>query len=177
MYAGQLSFSHLSFYFSSQEDLQEDSIPGSWSVFVSHVFEQEGAIGGILDALKDGTLKLQQAYLNIINMIFLHTNNNLPPTQEEDDSRVTANSFVHTSDIDVDKTLSSLRNSILRPETLLPSLLRLIDQGGSSAVRAKALIAAQLLCRYSPSLLIGTYSNRTNRPEYLNTDIKMVLYR
>ena len=111
---------------------------------------------GILEALKDGAPKLQQAYLNIINMIFLHTNNNLSPKQE-DGNQAPANSCAHSSDIDVDKTLCSLRNLILRPETLLPSLLRLIDQGGSSAVRAKALIAAQLLCRYSPSLLIGTY--------------------
>ena len=121
---------------------------------------------GILEALKDGAPKLQQAYLNIINMIFLHTNNNLPPKQE-DGNQAPANSCAHSSDIDVDKTLCSLRNSILRPDILLPSLLRLIDQGGSSAVRAKALIAAQLLCRYSPSLLIGTYSNRMNGQSFL----------
>ena len=55
--------------------------------------------------------------------------------------------------IAVDQVLHTLREHILRTPSILPSLVRLIDQGGSSAVRGKALITAQLLCRQSPSLL------------------------
>ena len=125
-------------------------------MFISYLFEQEGAVGGILEALKDGNPKLQQAYLNIISMIFLHTNANTQPKRQES-CRIPIINSENSPEIDVDKILHTLRDSILQPETILPSLLRLIEQGGSSAVRAKALIAAQLLCRHSPSLLVGTW--------------------
>ena len=50
--------------------MEESSQPGAWAVFLSQIFEHEGSVAGILDTLKDGPPKLQQAYLNIINLIF-----------------------------------------------------------------------------------------------------------
>ena len=122
-----------------QDDGTDEAVtPGAWAHFIVNVFDQEGALSGILDALKDGPPKLQQAYLNIVNMIFLESNTS--PRAE---------------DTDVDGVLLCVRKVLVKADGALSSILRLIDQGGSSAVRAKALFAAQLLCRHSPSLLRG----------------------
>jgi hypothetical protein len=53
----------------------------------------------------------------------------------------------------VDAAFRTVRQSFLQSPVLMPSLLRLVEQGGSSAVRAKALLAVQLLCRHNPVLL------------------------
>ena len=124
--------------------LQDDSVeevatPGSWALFIAQVFDQEGAVSGILDVLRDGSPKLQQAYLNIINRIFSESPTPLSKAEE----------------IEVEKILQPVRKAFVKPEGALPSILRLIEQGGSSAVRAKALFAAQLLCRHNPALLSG----------------------
>lgn len=126
-----------------QDDGTDEAVaPGAWAHFIVNVFDQEGALSGILDALKDGPPKLQQAYLNIVNMIFLESNTS--PRAE---------------DTDVDGVLLCVRKVLVKADGALSSILRLIDQGGSSAVRAKALFAAQLLCRHSPSLLRGDLSH------------------
>ena len=126
--------------------------------------------------LPTGPPKLQQAYLNIINMIF--AGNVLSPISPSSSNPSSMPSSPHPSSrplhdphdpttpsptpypgesspriIAVDQVLHTLREHILRTPSILPSLVRLIDQGGSSAVRGKALITAQLLCRQSPSLL------------------------
>ena len=122
-----------------------------------------------------GPPKLQQAYLNIINMIFAgevlspppSSSSSLPPSPHPSsrnhhlDSHHDPPAFSPTPSageaspgtVAVDRVLHSLREHILRAPSILPSLVRLIDQGGSSAVRGKALITAQLLCRQSPGLL------------------------
>ena len=148
----------------AQDDVLEEAPPGSWAVFLSYVFEQEGAVAGILEALRDGTPKLQQAYLNILNMIFSDTKTDKISDDNSDyKSEGQSTRGISSPDspgfvrgIDTAKLLLPVRELVIRPETVLPSLLRLIDQGGSSAVRAKALFAAQLLCRHSPPLLKGT---------------------
>jgi hypothetical protein len=119
--------------------VEEVAPPGSWALFIAQVFDQEGAVAGILDVLRDGSPKLQQAYLNIINRIFSESYTSLTRIEE----------------IEVQKVLRPVRKAFVKPEGALPSILRLIEQGGSSAVRAKALFAAQVLCRYSPALLSG----------------------
>ena len=117
----------------------------------------------MLEALRDGTPKLQQAYLNILNVIFLENishkfenGKGQGQGQGQAEFQNLIQSPGYSSENDVNKILYTIREQLACPETILPSLLRLIDQGGSSAVRAKALFAAQLLCRYSPHLVKGT---------------------
>ena len=129
--------------------MEESSQPGAWAVFLSQIFEQEGSVAGILDTLKDGPPKLQQAYLNIINLLFSNNSN------IENELQINGDKLMKKTEMEIEKTLYSIRHNLSRPEGALPCILRLIEQGGSSSVRSKALLAAQLLCRYSPNLLTG----------------------
>ena len=141
--------------------MEESSPPGAWAVFISQIFEQDGAVSGILETLKDGPPKLQQAYLNIINLIFTNNTNDTNNINHSDNELIQNNgdNLVKMKikiDIEIDKALHTIRSNLSHPEGALPCILRLIEQGGSSSVRSKALLAAQLLCRYSPHLLTGT---------------------
>ena len=142
-----------------QEDVIETAPPGSWTLFVTYILEQEGAITSLLEALKDGSPKLQQAYLNILNIVFLERNNQSSPNNNQNNTNNHGQGDAigdgGGGEINVDKVLYNIREQLACPQTVLPFLLRLIDQGSSSAVRAKALCAAQLLCRHSPHLVKG----------------------
>ena len=135
----------------------ETAPPGSWTLFVSYILEQEGAITSLLEALKDGSPKLQQAYLNILNIVLLDRNNHCNPNQILNNNHGQGDEIGDGGggEINVDKVLHNIREQLACPQTVLPFLLRLIDQGSSSAVRAKALCAAQLLCRHAPHLVKG----------------------
>ena len=50
------------------------STPATGAKFVARVLEK-GGLPGIVDTLRDGQPKLQQAYLNIVNIIFSYTGN------------------------------------------------------------------------------------------------------
>lgn len=137
--------------------MEESSVPGAWAKFISQIFEQEGALSGILETLKDGPPKLQQANLNIINLIFTNNTNTY-------DNEIVQNNGDNLKikmqiENEIEKTLYTIRQNLSHPESALPCILRLIEQGGSSSVRSKALLAAQLLCRYSPNLLTGMGCN------------------
>jgi hypothetical protein len=118
----------------------------------------------MIDGLKDSPPKLQQAYLNIINMIFSchemvenhenSTENNKIVNKKYDNNRDNDNNseYNYNDNVENDKILNKIKN-MLQPIKMLPSLLKLIDQGGSSAVRAKAVLTAQILCKYTPNLV------------------------
>ena len=135
--------------------MEESSVPGAWAIFISQIFEQEGALSGILETLKDGPPKLQQANLNIVNLIFTNNTNTYDNEIIHNNGDNLKMKIKMQIENDIEKTLHTIRQNLSHPESALPCILRLIEQGGSSSVRSKALLAAQLLCRYSPNLLTG----------------------
>jgi hypothetical protein len=125
------------------------------SRFIARVLEK-GGLSGFIDCLKDSRPRLQQAYLNIFITVF--------SASYIDDARTDADTSQH-NDLDVisnsqsvvcDAALKPLRFYFVKSQSqLLPVLSRLADQGGSSAIRGKATLAIELICRFQPSLLMG----------------------
>lgn len=131
--------------------------PGAGATFVSRVLSKSG-LPAMLETLHDGQPKLQQAYLNVIAVLFVsgarmaaaHGNASTKATRSGQQEQSFEDSITTTN---ADSVLRSVRLFFLKAPTLVHSLLRLIEQGASSAVRAKAIILAQLLCEHQPSLL------------------------
>eukprot|EP01042_Synura_sphagnicola_P001051 gene1051-1185_t len=138
---------------------------------VARVFDK-GGLQSVLDTLRDGPPRLQQSYLNVLNMIFSGPVTILAPADRRADkflegvtsavsnagsnmsyllTRAKNASEQHVAE--VESSLRSHRQFICKNQYVLPTLLRLIEQGGTDLVRAKALLAAQLLCRYQSSFL------------------------
>lgn len=115
-----------------------------------------------METLRDGQPKLQQAFLNIINIIFSSlssTERAIPAGNGSDTLPSTSTSEGGQGgqggpgcDIDSDD-LRTTRQFFLKSPNMTAILLRLVEHGASSAVRAKALLAIQLICRHQPSLL------------------------
>lgn len=150
--------------------------------FVSKVLDK-GGLAGMVEVLRDGPPKLQQAYLIIIAIVFC------PQLSPEAAQQVNSSSTRHVipagltdrfpeiigrdDDISAERAgvgvgvgvgmvrplsadshaLRSTRQLFLRASGLLPALQRLLEQGASSSVRAKALVTLQLLSQAEPSLL------------------------
>ena len=147
----------------------EMSGPGVGVAFVSRVLSK-GGLPALLETLHDGQPKLQQAYLNIISVLFVsaskmamahgpgsaaaNVKDNLNSSLDENNTSYSSTAGERPpASSTADSALRSTRLFFLKAPTLVPSLLRLIEQGASSAVRAKAIILAQLLCAHQPSLL------------------------
>jgi hypothetical protein len=123
--------------------------------FLAKVVEK-GGLPGIIEVLRDGPQKLQQAYLNIINMVFsaplpAPSSTGMPDVDE-------ASSPANLQAINV--ALRMVRSFFLKSPTLLPHLVNMMEQGGLSAIRGKALIAAQLICVFSPQILSSLAERR-----------------
>jgi len=139
--------------------------PGAGVRFVAKVLEV-GGLPAILETLHDGQPKLQQAYLNILCVLFssparlaaASPSLGLDETfsQDKDASSLLDRSLQGTTEA----ALRPTRLFFLKSSTLVPSLVRLVEQGGSAAVRAKAIILAQLLCVHQPSLLAALAERR-----------------
>lgn len=107
--------------------------------FISLVLEKGGrSLGDLVEALKDSAPRLQQSLLTIIILVFQCSESN------------NAAGVV----------LRLARSFFLRSVSLLSQLLRLAEQGASSAVRGKALLTIQLLCSHSPILLTNLGEKR-----------------
>lgn len=135
--------------------------------FISRILEKS-SLNVITDIIRDGHIRLQQAYLCILCLIFagpvafdeILTENT--PSSLHITSRIPSNTSGHTSSNngtnsnldDIDNCLRSHRQSLCKSVSLLPCLVRLVEQGGSDIIRAKAIIAAQLMCTFQPSLLV-----------------------
>lgn len=136
--------------------------PGSGVRFVARVLEK-GGLPAMLETLQDGLPKLQQAYLNIISFLFCSPARLLAAYMASEKGQATRgldpSRLGDRSNALADSALRSTRLFFLKAPTLVSSLLRLIEQGGSAPVRAKALLLAQLLCSHLPSLL-ATLSER-----------------
>lgn len=157
------------------------------SRFFTKILEKTN-LGSLVETLQDGTPKLQQAFLNIILLIFLapignHSGVSMaaidpqvvsamqgeagameqelqhssfpsfgmtvtvpdPPTGKLDPAQIQA---IHGQ-------LSPLRSYFLRAQTvLMPALFRLMDHGGATPLRAKAMLLVQCLCSQMPILLV-----------------------
>ena len=139
--------------------------PGASSRFIAKVFDK-GGLPAMLETLNEGQPKLQQAYLNIINLLFCShselvehhrskTQKNSPfasPIIDENQNNKVNKTTLHESAEETE--LRPIRQFFLKSVTLCTSILKLIEHGNSTAVRSKALLTAQLLCRFQPSLLV-----------------------
>ena len=135
--------------------------PGAGARFMVKVLDR-GGLPAILETLNDGQPKLQQAYLNVLNLLFA-----LPAELAKaikKDIQVEAPTasplnkaarvFSRASNtVPGAAELRSTRQFFLRSATLVPTILKLVETGGSTAVRAKALLTAQLFCDHQPALL------------------------
>jgi hypothetical protein len=130
--------------------------PGDGGKFIAKVLER-GGCSGIIESLRDGPAKVQQAYLNIINIIFC-------PNLFERCTGLSASSgrLISASEGALSYTgsntadgmaLKPCRLYFLKSAALLSALQRLVEQGSSSATRAKALLACQFLCIQHPAIL------------------------
>ena len=132
--------------------------------FLARVLEK-GGLPAIIDTLRDGQPKLQQAYLNIINIIFCPINV-IKITQSPKKETITSPSkgnavkktgstspFNSSAAMTASTILKPFQQFFLKTPAMVPTLLRLVEQGGSSAVRAKALITFQLLCSHRVTIL------------------------
>jgi hypothetical protein len=128
--------------------------------FLAKVLER-GGLPSIIEVLRDGPQKLQQAYLTVINLVFSApvgcTTPELAPGLDPV-AISAANSPANLQAINVALRMS--RSFFLKSPTLLPQLLNLIEQGGLSAIRGKALIAAQLISATSPPILASLAERR-----------------
>ena len=135
--------------------------------FLAKVLEK-GGLPGIIEVLRDGAPKLQQAYLNIINMLFASP----IPAPVEADKRKNNNNNNNNNNANVNSDVSQAnlqsinvvlrmsRTFFMKSAALTPILLNLMEQGALSAVRGKALLALQLICKFSPSILASLTEKR-----------------
>jgi hypothetical protein len=116
--------------------------------FIARVLEKSGLVG-FVDSLKDGRPRLQQAYLNIFNLLF----SPFPAVLKSNHDR--------TSQSPSDVSLAKVRAYFIKTYAqLLPCLCRLAEQGSSAIARAKAVLAVALLCRFHPELTISLCDQR-----------------
>jgi serine/threonine-protein kinase ULK4 len=154
--------------------------PGASSRFMLKVLDR-GGLPAILETLNDGQPKLQQAYLNVINLLFASreqvvrwyrkrqqaTGQGGDHDMDDDDMSAMDTSTDPFGDTPVsvsildrgrsaaagEEDLRSVRGYFLRAPGLAAAIVRLAEQGGSAAVRAKAILAAQLMGAHSTPLL------------------------
>ena len=124
--------------------------------FIVRVLEK-GGLPGIVEALRDGQgqPKLQQAYLNIINIIFC---TDLCPSTGDGQNELSYRDTIEnrptsTTGNTAGQVLRPLQNFFLKAPSIIPTLLRLIEHGNSNSVRAKAFLCLQLFCKHKASIL------------------------
>lgn len=121
----------------------------SGAQFLARVLEKSGLVG-FIDSLKDGRPRLQQAYLNIFNLIFS------PQPLHVDHSKKTTPTKSRG-----DASLSKVRSYFIKAHVqLLPCLCRLAEQGSSAIVRAKAVLAVGLACQFRPEVTVVLCDHR-----------------
>jgi serine/threonine protein kinase len=136
--------------------------PGAGARFMVKVLDR-GGLPAILETLNDGQARLQQAYLNIVNLLFAQpaaVSAAVKATNGDDNAAISpespkiSNRRTSSANTPGAADLKPIRQFFLRGATLVQTVLKLIEQGASSAVRAKAMLLAQLLCLHQPSLLV-----------------------
>ena len=115
--------------------------------FITKVFEK-GGLPGLVDTLRDGQFKQQQAYLNIVNIVFCPE-----LSSSRAASPLTSPARGSTAASNAAQILLPLQQYFLRTSAMVPTLLRLVENGGSLALRAKALLSVQLMCRHRHAVL------------------------
>ena len=93
----------------------------------------------LLEILHDSQPKLQQAYLNIINLIFI-TVGNLPGR---------SGSISKLQEDKISSVMKMTRNYFLktRGSMLILLMSRLIEHGANAAIKGKALLSIQFMYR------------------------------
>lgn len=121
--------------------------------FMVRVLEK-GGLAGIVEVLRDGQPRLQQAFLNIVNLVFAAPLcvDELAPTTPGRGHKAAEDAGAVVQGVNV--ALRLTRSFFLKAASTIPTVVKLAEQGASSAVRGKALLTAQLLCRQAPQSLI-----------------------
>jgi len=109
---------------------------------VSRIVEKGTFLQGFGGIFKEGSPKLQIAYLNIFNLIFCDEYYSGYPT-----------SYVAAS-------LNASRNVLAKNKGMIQFLIRLAEHGASNTIRSKSLLSLQLLLRFSPCLMTGVGEKR-----------------
>ena len=107
--------------------------------FVSRIVEKGSFLQNMSEMLRDGPPKLQMAYLNMFNLIFCDEMYGQPRAGT---------------------TLTNSRNTLAKIKGTVQSIIRLAEHGASSGIRAKALVASQLLFKCYPALMSGLGEKR-----------------
>jgi hypothetical protein len=110
--------------------------------FVVRIVEKGEFLKFVCDMLKEGNPKLQLVYLNILNLILCDE------------------CYTSTSASVCKSVLMPVRNTVYKSKNISQLILRLCEHGASSSIRAKALVALQLLFRHSPGILVGLAEKR-----------------
>lgn len=104
--------------------------------FISFVM-QKTDLNILVDMLGDGQPRLQQAILNIVNMSFKDSAVGFRSSIDRDDS-----------------LMSKSRETFINHPALMSVLCRLLEMSNMITLRAKSILCINLLCRYSPNLII-----------------------
>lgn len=115
-------------------------------------------------ALHEGSSKRKQAYLNILN-ILLTTAVDHSKSRSLQQKAVTTTG---TSDL-----LQSATSHVLSYTPLHETIVQMMDQTSSAAIRTKGFLSVQLLCRHKPDLLTRFADSRL--PVVLYKSIETVL--
>lgn len=128
--------------------------------FTAKIFEKAN-LASILDVLQDSTPKVQQAYLNLLLLVFLaplgsHSGVQMigltPEASTTNQQKEIAIDSAHLATVQT--LLAPYRSYFLRAHhALLPALLRLVEQGSGTPIRAKSLLLLQAVCSHMPVLL------------------------
>jgi hypothetical protein len=130
----------------------------STAKFIAKLFEKAN-FPGIVELLKDGQSKVQQAFLNIINVIFCApiVSMDMIQTSTKDTACLEVRKAIivdPTQGTFVKAAFTPIKSFFLRShQALLPVLFRMMEQGSLTIIRSKAMLLSQLLCIHLPSIL------------------------
>jgi hypothetical protein len=157
--------------------------------FLVKVLEKAN-LAAMIETFQDGTPKLQQAFLNIVLLLFcaplgssagssISTLDPTVATAVQEEMETTSQELQQQSVFatlammvtvpeppisKVDTTQSTTIQSLLNPlrayfmraqNVLVPALFRLMDQGGATPLRAKAVLLMQCLCSHVPAIVVS----------------------
>jgi hypothetical protein len=111
---------------------------------MSRVLLKSGLVT-VIDAIRDGRPRLQQAFLNILNLVYASAyweRGTSAPMSQNTGLGISGESPLMSTRVYFAKSHS----------TLVPILARLVEQGSTFPIRAKALLAIQFICRFRPSI-------------------------
>lgn len=125
------------------------------------------SVSALMETLAEGPPKLQQAYLNLMNILFAAPLSNVQLSENgilaaipESPSTTNTGTVSGNETALVTNRLNASRQSFVRSPSAVPTLFKLLERGATAAVRAKAMMALQHFCVFQPSLLPAVVTER-----------------